>query len=478
MLKKLLLIAALGACPELFGQFDQTEFLHLDHVNYHNNDDSRMIADMNNDGLEDVVQGNVVLTIRYGNGSGLNEPILLPNSSSELNIAASFSNVFALLDIDNNGLLDIILINRCLLNFGYNNFSASQILAEGNIQFVKDYNNDGFLDIMFREYGNTMDTHTLLFNDGAGNFSASSVIIPLGMIVVSVDFNADGYTDIAYYNGIYFNDGNGNFPIANTVISSMNWYDHMYATGDSDADGYPEIAYTNFQNTLYIVEYDPNGWIINVHTDLEMPTGPELFFSDMNTDGIEDIVAKNSDYGPLLVKIFFGNGDGTFYNSNSTFGTVEDLGNYYGDFFDLDNDSELDFLQVSQDSIVVFRNNIGYFESMGAVPNLITRYFSFPMILDLNEDGLMDIVARDSANHEIYLMNQGWMVFSAPILAQLIPMNYLDFKVLNFTNNNFPDILFLTENQLFLMQNSANFDSFISETVTELANFTKISTSK
>ena len=33
------------------------------------------------------------------------------------------------------------------------------------------------------------------------------------------------------------------------------------------------------------------------------------------------------------------------------------------------------------------------------------------------------------------------------------------------------------DNALFLMQNSANFDSFISETVTELSNFTKASTS-
>ena len=34
------------------------------------------------------------------------------------------------------------------------------------------------------------------------------------------------------------------------------------------------------------------------------------------------------------------------------------------------------------------------------------------------------------------------------------------------------------DNALFLMQNSANFDAFISETVTELSNFTKTSTSK
>jgi hypothetical protein len=33
------------------------------------------------------------------------------------------------------------------------------------------------------------------------------------------------------------------------------------------------------------------------------------------------------------------------------------------------------------------------------------------------------------------------------------------------------------ENALFLMQASANFDAFISETVTELSNFTKTSTS-
>lgn len=34
------------------------------------------------------------------------------------------------------------------------------------------------------------------------------------------------------------------------------------------------------------------------------------------------------------------------------------------------------------------------------------------------------------------------------------------------------------DNALFLMQSSANFDAFISETVTDLSNFTKTSTSK
>ncbi len=454
MLKKLLFFASLGACTELFGQFDQTEFLHLDHVNYHNSEDSRMIADMNNDGLEDVVIGNVVLTIRYGNGIGLNEPILLPNGASELNIAASFNHVIALLDIDNNGLLDIILSNRCLLNFGYNNFSASQILAAGDIQFVKDYNNDGYLDVMFRGYGNNSDTHALLFNDGAGNFSANGVIIPLGIIVVSEDFNADGYTDIAYDNGIYFNDGSGNFPVVNTVISSMNWYGQKYATGDSDADGYTEIAFTNFQNTLYVLEYDPNGWIINVHADLDMPAGPELFFKDMNSDGVEDIVARNSDYGPLNIKMYLGNGDGTFGISAGAFETGFGQESNAGDFFDLDNDSDLDFLQYSHDSIFLYRNDTGLFEIIEAIPNFIMKHNSIPMALDLNGDGLIDISTLDYSNNEVYLINEGVMVFGSPNISQLIEANYLDYKVLNFTDDTFPDIVFLTENQLFLMRNS------------------------
>lgn len=64
---------------------------------------------------------------------------------------------------------------------------------------------------------------------------------------------------------------------------------------------------------------------------------------------------------------------------------------------------------------------------------------------------------------------KGWKGLKLSYLEQLAPIEL---------GNNDPDsqLEYSSENALFLMQSSANFDSFISETVTELGNFTKSNT--
>lgn len=66
---------------------------------------------------------------------------------------------------------------------------------------------------------------------------------------------------------------------------------------------------------------------------------------------------------------------------------------------------------------------------------------------------------------------KGWSGLKMSYLEELAPVDL--------TGQNLDDELaYDQDNALFLMQNSANFDAFISETVTELSNFTKTSTSK
>lgn len=64
---------------------------------------------------------------------------------------------------------------------------------------------------------------------------------------------------------------------------------------------------------------------------------------------------------------------------------------------------------------------------------------------------------------------KGWKGLKLSYLEQLAPIELG-------TNNPDSELEFSPENALFLMQSSANFDSFISETVTELGNFTKSNT--
>ena len=66
---------------------------------------------------------------------------------------------------------------------------------------------------------------------------------------------------------------------------------------------------------------------------------------------------------------------------------------------------------------------------------------------------------------------KGWSGFKLSYLEQLAPVD------LTGQNLN-AEMPFSQDAALDLMQSSSNFDAFISETVTELSNFTKTSTSK
>jgi hypothetical protein len=64
---------------------------------------------------------------------------------------------------------------------------------------------------------------------------------------------------------------------------------------------------------------------------------------------------------------------------------------------------------------------------------------------------------------------KGWSGFKLSYLEQLAPVDLTG-------QDMDSDLPYDQDNALFLMQASANFDAFISETVTELSNFTKTST--
>ena len=66
---------------------------------------------------------------------------------------------------------------------------------------------------------------------------------------------------------------------------------------------------------------------------------------------------------------------------------------------------------------------------------------------------------------------KGWKGLKLSYLEQLAPVDLTG-------QDPEAELEYSQDNALFLMQNSANFDGFISDTVTELGNFTKTSTSK
>ena len=79
---------------------------------------------------------------------------------------------------------------------------------------------------------------------------------------------------------------------------------------------------------------------------------------------------------------------------------------------------------------------------------------------DFNEDLFLELYVAAAV--------KGWTGFKLRYLEQLAPVDL--------TGQNLDDMLeFSTENALFLMKNSTNFDAFVSEQVNDLGNFSKSS---
>jgi hypothetical protein len=86
-------------------------------------------------------------------------------------------------------------------------------------------------------------------------------------------------------------------------------------------------------------------------------------------------------------------------------------------------------------------------------------------------------VSSDEVNDDLFLQLyvqesiKGWKGLTLAYLEQLAPV---DLTGQDLTN----ELEFTEENALFLMKSSSNFDSFVSETVTDLGNFQKSSAKK
>jgi hypothetical protein len=82
---------------------------------------------------------------------------------------------------------------------------------------------------------------------------------------------------------------------------------------------------------------------------------------------------------------------------------------------------------------------------------------------EVNDDLFLQLYVQESI--------KGWSGLKLSYLEQLAPVDLSGQDMSN-------ELEFTEENALFLMKSSSNFDSFISETVTDLGNFQKSSAKK
>ncbi len=312
------------------------------------------VGDINGDGLRDYVQadydGNMVRAyINTSTGTfktGWQSP------------AENNSQAIALADIDNDGYLDLIVLNksgdtRIYKNNGNGNFTEFDYFSSPTVCesiAVGDIDRDGDLDFI---EGNNGSDNVYYKNDGNGNFTTSEITTDLNdntRDILLADLNGDSYLDL-----IVGNWSDNNRVYLNTKISTGPYKD--------------------------TVDWES--------TETEKTTALTLI--DINGNGDWDFIAGNRDEKD---RYYINNGNGSFPTNDIT---SESDGTYTLSAGDIDNDGDMDYVEgnySTNDRIYV--NSEGNF-SLGCNSffdsNVSPYYKTYKLNLnDFTGDGAMDIL--------------------------------------------------------------------------------------
>ena len=306
----------------------------------------------------------------------------------------------AVADVDNDGLLDIVttgvIQNRLYLNNGEGSFDdATQASflalsppAPGPL-FV-DYDNDGDADLFLATVGNQVLLENRLVPDGVLHFLDRSieagVYVPAnGFSAVAADVNGDGLQDIyvASYNRygivmpnswdqatngtptlLFLNQGDGTFRevAAEWGVRDSRW-SYAAAFADIDGDGDQDLYVSNDfgENGLYLNEEGSFREAAMERGVLDPGNGMGVAFGDYDNDGDLDLHVTNmsstagnrilsrmypdADPEELVLKklaagnsLFANDGSGHFRNVAYDVGGLPAGWAFGGGFIDFDND--------------------------------------------------------------------------------------------------------------------------------------------
>ncbi|KAA3633037.1 MAG: VCBS repeat-containing protein, partial [Bacteroidetes bacterium] len=329
-------------------------------------------ADFNGDGLDDLtfateVDQEILFYQNTGSGFQLIPPLVQVTGQTKQ---------ILWVDYDNDGDKDLFVAcfecpNRLFLNEGAGGFTDITMDAGLPVEdsptysvVFGDVNNDGWLDLYVSSYTLDTDPGRLYRNNGNNTFTditgASNIMDDnsLSLSVVFFDYNNDGLQDLHIANDkdyqenkLFENTGDGIF-VDVSVAANVN------ITIDAMNGG--------------IGDYDNNGYL--------------------------DIYVTNEFPGNALLK---NNGDGTFTDVASSAGVEFNQISWGGNFFDGDNDLDLD-LYVSgsytdaefTSVLYVNENNGNNFLSQFLEGDTLSSFAN--AIGDFNLDGLLDIAVSNS----------------------------------------------------------------------------------
>ncbi len=355
--------------------------------------------------------------------------------------SADFGFGAALEDFDGDGWLDLFVNTeagappRVFRNLGgtFTDISAASgftLANNGRGVKIADYDNDGDLDIFVAKVNGSASAgspNRLWRNNGDNTFTNVAEEAGLAAPMLSygaawADYNNDGWLDLYVANRrepnqLFRANGDGTF----TDVAPALGLDHDRATleavwFDYDNDGDQDLYASTDKlggNKLWRNEGDGTFTDVSLasHTNASI-NSMGVAVGDYNNDGWLDMYITNTSEGNVF---YHNNGDGTFTDVAVFKGMAVNRYGWGTDFFDYDNDGDLDlyvvnwwgFLPDIRAENVFFRNNgNGSFTNVTSQLGVGNADKGFGLAIgDYNNDGFLDMYITNNGQPSVFCKN-------------------------------------------------------------------------
>ena len=405
----------------------------------------KIVADFNNDGKDDILSIGGLMQSGIDIG-GLPHPpylaemLLFENGSfvnHDMGVYFKSNEKVVVIDIDKDGDLDIVgLANKIAINDGQANFSMVSYSSERYLShelYVVDWNNDGHLDIITKGW--------IYLNDGALQFTKrgnTQQVIDSQSFVIN-DLNKDSQLDLLVLKDQQLNtwikNTQGELILQNSLSLDKNYY--SIHNLDVNNDGYDDFVIatsidiagqtTNKDVKISLLLNDGNGNLnldimsfsevsLIDHEDMQIT---KLISQDIDNDGDNDLIVNavfstysqqniscSNDQNILLIYENKNEGLLSFnralhttgynhYNVSPEFANAES----YPTFIDINDDGLLDIIMPAQKPIVWLQQNSPSLRYEFSIADYAMEQFNNNLdISDYNNDGILDILSARSYN--------------------------------------------------------------------------------
>lgn len=371
---------------------------------------SANLGDLNGDGFFDIL-GSTTL-FNNGNGTFVAQTMdYVPHEDAAIG------------DINGDGLTDFVRMTlgggavTVLPNLGNGSFNRPYLPFDVNVvnrdhMVFVDLNGDNLVDLATIEP--SASKITVKMNLGNLNF-APAVDYPTGMpasnalaVIEGADMNGDGHNDLAISVDtqvlVYLNTGTGTFaPAVAYTGGKMN--EQCASIGDFNGDGHLDMARlvaAPSENSLEVMMNQGNGTLLpGLQFATVSSSNRDLVARDLNGDGYSDFVVHGTSEN---VSIFLNDGVGAaFYQPQP----IEAFGWSISQIVvaDINGDSYQDVAFWGSQSSFSDHAQISLNDGHGVFRNGGSALYGVSTVVDIDSNGFLDFVAKDSGLLCISLSN-------------------------------------------------------------------------